>query len=481
MRSCMSKKIMLPLLCASLLGLLACGDEKSSHDSNPVTPPTSADNPYITSSAIDPSQLPASSGSTPGNTTPTPTPMPSGNYAPLAPSASLAIPAAIYENWKAAHVTSLEADAARYPSLAGDFSDVFKQAFLPASRVVWSAQTSGGYKAQCSVSDATESLMKARACTVSEGIGYGMLLSFFAGDDATFYSLWNYNRAFRDYNSSALMPWIVESFTYNVVDGSSATDADLDVATALILMYYRSGLDPYLQDALTIINAIWNEEVEQGTKLLLSGNTSMWNGKSGREIIYNLSYFSPVALRLFAKVDPSHDWNGVLDAMYAYMAKVQAGGTGVFPDWSNAAGVAADAPNGSAKNTYYQFNKESVRIPWRIAWDYYWFQEPRAATVLNGLYGFISPKSGNDPTSLALGTSYSWNLSLGADKTSNVVGAYWLGAWCSTGISGNADWLNLCTAELNKKMPSNTTTSYFADILLVMYSQLLNGAFVKSF
>ena len=178
---------------------------------------------------------------------------------------------------------------------------------------------------------------------------------------------------------------------------------------------------------------------------------------------------------------PSHDWNGVLDAMYAYMAKVQAGGTGVFPDWSNAAGVAADAPNGSAKNTYYQFNKESVRIPWRIAWDYYWFQEPRAATVLNGLYGFISPKSGNDPTSLALGTSYSWNLSLGADKTSNVVGAYWLGAWCSTGISGNADWLNLCTAELNKKMPSNTTTSYFADILLVMYSQLLNGAFVKSF
>lgn len=479
MRSCMSKKIMLPLLCASLLGLLACGDEKSSHESNPVVPPTSSDDPFITSSAIDPNPVLVSSSSTPNNNTPTP--VPSGNYAKLASAANPDVPNLLYEVWKGAHVTTLEADAARYPSLAGDFADVFKQQYLPASRVVWSAQTSGGYKAQCSVSDATETLMKARACTVSEGIGYGMLLSFFAGDDGTFYSLWNYNRAFRDYNSSVLMPWIVESFTYNVVDGSSATDADLDVATALILKYFQSGLEAYLQDAQTIVNAIWNEEVEQSTKLLLSGNTSMWNGKSGREIIYNLSYFSPVALRLFAMIDKTHDWTGVLDAMYTYMAKVQAGGTGVFPDWSNAAGVAAEAPNGSSKTTYYMFNKESVRIPWRIAWDYYWFQDPRAATVLNGLYGFISPKSGDDPTNLALGTSYSWNLSLGANKESNVVGAYWLGAWCATGLSGGSAWLEACTAELNKKAPGNTTTSYFADILLVMYSQMLNGKFMKPF
>jgi hypothetical protein len=101
--------------------------------------------------------------------------------------------------------------------------------------------------------------------------------------------------------------------------------------------------------------------------------------------------------------------------------------------------------------------------------------------VLNGLYGFISPKSGDDPTNLALGTSYSWNLSLGANKESNVVGAYWLGAWCATGLSGGSAWLEACTAELNKKTPGNTTTSYFADILLVMYSQMLNGKFIKPF
>jgi hypothetical protein len=153
----------------------------------------------------------------------------------------------------------------------------------------------------------------------------------------------------------------------------------------------------------------------------------------------------------------------------------------VFPDWSNAAGVAIAAPNGSADDTYFRFDKESVRIPWRIAWDYYWYQDPRAAAVLNKLNKFIVDKASGDVKSLALGTSYSWNLSLGVDETSNVVAGMWLGAWCSTGIAGNSTWLNSCTTEFNTKELSNSTASYFTDILLVMYSQLLNGAFVKPF
>lgn len=474
-----AKKIMFSLLCASLVGMVACGDEKSDHaDNNPVMPPspTSSADPFAVpgmSTGVDP--LPTSST----NITP---PAPSGNYAALAPTADLAKPVLLYESWKLAHVAAMETEMATYPSLAGDFSEVFKADYLPASRVVWAAQSSGGYKKQCSVNDAAVSEMRYRACTVSEGIGYGLLLSYFHNDTETFLRLWNYNRAIRKYNGSTnLMPWIVESFTYNIVDDASATDADLDIATALILMYYKSNLEVYKTDALAIINDLWKEEIEPTSKLIMSGNTPMWNGKGSGQIIYNLSYFSPVALRLFALIDPSHDWNGVLDAMYTYMAKVQDGGTGVFPDWSNAAGVAVEAPNGSSTNTYYQFNKESVRIPWRIAWDYYWYQDPRAATVLNKLNNFIVEKSSGDVKSTALGTNYSWNLSLGADKTMNVVAGMWLGAWCSTGIAGNATWLSNCTTELNARQLTNSTSSYFTDILLVMYSQLLNGMFMKPF
>lgn len=473
-----AKKAMYPLLCASLLGMYACGDDKSS-GGNPVSP----ENSVSSSSPIDTSTptsgtSPAPTSTEPGNNS---SPTPSGNYASLASTANINMPTLLYADWKSAHVATMESDAATYPTRSKDFGDVFTADYLPASRVIWESVTSGGYAAQCSEKDATVPLMKSRACTVSEGIGYGMLLSCFANDDDTFFRLWNYNRAFRKYNgSSNLMPWIVESFSYNIVDVASATDADLDIATALILMYYKSGLEPYKTDALAIINDLWKYEINPANNLILSGNTSMWNGKNG-EIVYNLSYFSPVALRLFAKIDQAHDWNAVLDAMYAYMAKVQAGGTGVFPDWSNEAGSATKAPNGSANTTYFRFDKESVRIPWRIAWDYYWFQDPRAAAILNKLNEFILDKSSSDAKSLALGTAYSWNLSLGADKTANTVSGMWAGAWCSTGIAGNITWLNDCTTELNTKTLFKTTTSYFNDILLVMYSQLLNGQFIKPF
>jgi hypothetical protein len=209
----------------------------------------------------------------------------------------------------------------------------------------------------------------------------------------------------------------------------------------------------------------------------------MWNGTQG-QIVYNLSYFSPVALRLFAKFDTAHNWTAVLDAMYTYMASIQAAGTGVFPDWSTET-TAANPPNGAAGDekkgyTFHTFNKESVRIPWRIAWDYYWFQDPRALAVLQKLNQFIVAKSGGSPSSAALAVNYSWNLSLGADDTRNsAVSAQWLSAWCATGIGTNADWLKACTSAVNTKSVSNTASSYFSDILLVMYSQLLNGMYTR--
>ena len=467
-----AKKIIFSLLYVSLLGMVACdGTNSISADVIPVD----------SSSSISSADSVNKSTPPPTSIRNTPSLQPS-NYAPLATTANLAMPMLLYESWKLAHITTMETEMATYPSLASDFNEVFKADFLPAARVIWAAQSSGGYKTLCSVSDAAVSDMRYRACTVSEGIGYGMLLSYFNSDTDTFLRLWNYSRAIRKYNGSTnLMPWIVESFTNNIVDNASVTEADLDIATALILMYYKSNLEIYKVDALAIINDLWKEEIEPSFKLILSGNTPMWNGKSGSEITYNLSYFSPVALRLFAQLDPSHDWNGVLDAMYTYMAKVQDAGTGVFPDWSNAAGAAVNAPNGSSTNTYYLFNKEGVRIPWRIAWDYYWYQEPRAATVLNKLNNFIVEKASRDVKSTALGTIYSWNLILGADKTMDVVAEMWLGAWCSTGIAGNASWLNNCTTELNTKELTNSTSSYFNDILLVMYSMLLNGMFIKPF
>ena len=310
-----------------------------------------------------------------------------------------------------------------------------------------------------------------------------MLLSYFNGDSDAFIRMWNYSRAFRDYNSTStarlyLTPWITYSFHFSEIDLSSATDADLDIATSLILMYYKTGQQAFLDDAKLIVNAIWDEEVNKETLLLYSGNTSTW---VNADPVYNLSYFSPVALRLFAVIDPNHNWTGVLDAMYAYIAKVQAAGTGVLPDWSNSAGVAANPNNDSADKTYWTFNKEAVRVPWRIAWDYYWYQDPRALAVLATLNNFISAKSGGDPASKALAINYSWDPGKADAKGGSSVPYHWLASWCATGLGTNPTWLEGCTQLVNAETLTNNNSSYFPDILLSMYSALLNGSFVKPF
>ena len=398
-------------------------------------------------------------------------------HSPLAASANPAVAAAVYQSWKSFHYATLESDAAVFPSVAAEFGTVFDSRYLPAGRVVWAAQNSGYYKPVCTVEDATAKDMKNRACSVSDGIGYGMLLALFNGDEDTFHRLWNYSRAFRTYSNRELTPRIVYSFHWSPVDEYSSTGADLDVATALILMYRKTGNALYLQDALRIASAIWDEEVDESSHLLVPGNDDRRNGS-----VHSLGRFSPVALRLFAETDPAHDWTAVLDAMYAYLQRVQSRGTGVLPNWSDGNGDAAEPPHGSdlnGKEAHYLFGREASFAALRLAWDWHWFQDRRAAAALNALNLFISGKADGDPRSQALATLYTWNATAGADNTTaTAVQHHLYGAWCATGVAGNMSWLDACTSELNTKTPSNSNSSYFQDIALALYSALLNGKFV---
>lgn len=455
------KKHFLVSAAAIALFVAACSDDSSSDPSTP--------------SATD-------QGTTPDQQTPgsqlTPSPV------ALAAGANPAYTANVYNEWKPFHFVTMEDESVYYANIASDFNQIFAN-YQPVGRVIWQNGKSTSLK--CVNEGSATPQLKNRACSVSEGTGYGILLAYANNDLDAFNRIWNYSRGLRAYNNSKFIPWLTLSFSWDILDDASATDADIDVATGLILMYYKSGNQGYLEDALSLITAIWDEEINPINLLIRSGNTAMWNGKSGKEEVYNLSYFSPVALRLFAAVDANHNWNGVLDAMYAYMAKIQAAGTGVLPDWSNADGIAVNPPNNSAGQTdatytWFKFDKESVRIPWRIAWDYYWYQEPRALDILSKLNAFIVAKSGGDPTSLALGTTYSWDpTKVDKEKVANTISTQWLGAWCATGIGTNPTWLEQCTAAVNAKVPSNTASSYFSDILLGLYSALLNGAFVRPF
>jgi len=399
-----------------------------------------------------------------------------------------------YAAWKAGHILDYTTEAGLYPSVASTSQIIFgpfiAQGLVPA-RVVWQNTTMGN----CWNDEAYGGLYYKRGCTVSEGIGYGMLITVFQGDMATYNGLWTYSKGYREAdaysNGKKLMPWLTRLYDWDVLDQSSATDADLDIATSLIIAYYKTGNAMYLEDAKGLVNAIWTHEINPNGNLIYSGDTPMWKTA---DPAYNPSYFSPVALRLFAMIDQSHPWLSVLDAMYAYMAKILAGGSGVFPDWANTAGVPVNPDNNSADKTYWTFNKESVRIPWRLAWDYYWFGEERAANILTSLYTFIAGKTNNNPAAIPGGTYYSWyvgNASFPDIKPSSAtatIPTQWVGAWCLTAMpaamQGNANartWLDQCATTFNGIAMNPSPSSYFTDILYMMFSQLLNGAYQKPF
>lgn len=448
------------------IGMVACSKENPAdpNGGNPVpVNPTPAD-----PTPVDP---------TPVNPTPV---VPSAKvYGPAPTVANITTAQTWYMQWRSTYFRTYMDEAALYPVAAADWGIVFDpylaQGLLPG-RIVWDASSDSF----CEIVGSTDNFRK-RGCTVSEGIGYGMLLSVFAGDMEVFNALWTYNRAFRSYNgTSNLMPWRTLTYSFesfgSASNMSSATDADLDIATSLIIAYYQTGLDMYLADARLIIADLWKQEISP-TYLIYSGSTPSWKRETSA---YNPSYFAPVALKLFALVDqdPTHDWNAVLNTMYTFMQNIQTAGTGVFPDWVDQNGVATDPKNGSATKTYWTFNKESVRVPWRIAWDYYWTQDPRAQLILNTLNNFISEKSAGSPANLEVSGKVMYSAVPGmADVTANSLQPHWHGAWCLTGMAGNQTWLDGCTAAFNAKTMSGF--SYFPHILMTMYGELLNGLFIK--
>jgi len=311
--------------------------------------------------------------------------------------------------------------------------------------------------------------------TVSEGIGYGMILTCFAGDWDRFNRLLKYYKAYPVSEASGLyfMRWKVNGFAA-AGTGESATDADLDVVTALLIAYEKTGLVDYLTEAKLVASSIYNTEVNKTTYLLMPANSGDYlsTGYS-----YNISYFSPVALRLLVAYDTERDWTTVLNKTYDYMIAVQAAGNGLWPDWSDASGAPIDPKNGSSTGSTYNnyYGLEGVRIPWRLVWDYHWFGDPRTKQMLDIAANFAYNATGGDI--LQTLTRYIYQ---GIQPTAGLGGIAFRGSFCALGmVSANYQtYLTNCnTVLLNTALPTNNY--YFQATLQVVYLQLLNGYYVR--
>ena len=226
--------------------------------------------------------------------------------------------------------------------------------------------------------------------TVSEGIGYGMILAVFMDDQSLFDDLWQYSQL--HLNGNKLMIWLIDSSgnpgqeSSGMPASGSATDADEDMAWALALAAQKwetsSTLGAYKTLAVTQIGRVYGSEADTRYNLLNAGDS--W----GTTFAWNPSYFAPYEYRVFAKLDTKNTdgWNKIIDAGYKALATAQNASSGLVPAWTDANGNPAAAWSGGPTN--YQY--DAARVPFRVGVDYCEYGESRAAPILQKFTTFFA-------------------------------------------------------------------------------------------
>lgn len=223
--------------------------------------------------------------------------------------------------------------------------------------------------------------------TTSEGQAYILIQSVLMDDRETFdlaYT-WAKNNLQR---KDSLFSWLWgknSNGEYKILDSNSASDADIDIAFALVLAYEKFHYSQYLQEAIPIIKSIWDNETKKiGNYLVLMPGAKQ---NTDDKIEINPSYFSPYAFRYFQKYDDLHDWNLLIDSSYHYLnaviAKTQ---THLPPNWfliENGQIVLEDSPRSD-------FSYDAVRVFPRIYLDYLGTNEQRALPILEKVNFFTN-------------------------------------------------------------------------------------------
>jgi endo-1,4-beta-D-glucanase Y len=244
--------------------------------------------------------------------------------------------------------------------------------------------------------------------TVSEGIGYAMLMAVYFSDASTSYEdhfkkLWAYYNAHK--NGNGFMHWKIQGFG-SATQQNGATDAELDVALALAMARYQFGNTQYENDAKALIAKIFQYEVSSGG-LLKPGDA--W--ESDR----NPSYVAPAAFEIFKGLDNSN-WSNVLSTNYTFLKNNQNSSTGLPSDWAQDNGSPKQCSSCGYTGTNY--GQDAVRAPWRWATANAWFGQADAKTLLTNLGTWV-----NNQNATAVKGPIGLSGSMGSNANSSYLGS----------------------------------------------------------
>jgi endo-1,4-beta-D-glucanase Y len=273
--------------------------------------------------------------------------------------------------------------------------------------------------------DGSAVVVKDGGQVVSEGIGYGLLISVNMDDQALFDGLWQFYGDHLDENG--LMNWSV-----GVCDAPgnnmahAAADAELDTLMALLQAQAAWG-GSYAQDAATLASAVLAYEVEDCDGRLTLKPGDVWGGCSDMtgETRINPSYFAPGYYRAFAKAfaADADQWSTLLEGSYELLAPMQTRLDGLFPDWAGADGT-----------DWYgsSYGYDACRVPWRLAVDFAWSGEPRAQSALETAAAWVAQNGGIPAANMPNNSAFQGGFALASISDSASFDAS-VAAWLSAG------------------------------------------------
>jgi endo-1,4-beta-D-glucanase Y len=289
---------------------------------------------------------------------------------------------------------------------------------------------------------------------VSEGIGYGMLISAYFGNQALFDKLWAYGQ--RMMNSNNVLMWHTTcsgAYPAQWTEGA-ASDAEEDIALALLVAADQWG-GGYKNDAIALITTMKNiylANCPDGTIIFKPGT---WGGCDD----FHLDYIDPAHYRVFAEVTNDPIWNKLADDALTILKRNHHPTVFLPSEKSNYKGELL-----SIKQNYAA---GPARIPWRVVKDYLWNNNQEAKTFAEGISNWANR------------TGYS-NIKGEYDHNGNPL-VTWSASWMKGGLmaAASANDQSLLDQFASHFRSNDLDMGYYNLELRILYSLTVTGNFWK--
>jgi len=220
----------------------------------------------------------------------------------------------------------------------------------------------------------------------SEGQAYALMQAAWMDDQATFNRVWAWTVA-RLQRPDGLFSWRWSPAAGGrVLDVNTATDADEDIAFALLVASQRFSRPDLVEQARTVLRAIHTH-----ARIEVAGR---WFPSAGNwapaERIVNLSYFAPYAYPYFDRVDPGSRWMEVVPVGYDLLRQaIGEARTGLPADFLTVDGDGRIGPLPASSTLGRTFSFDGIRIPWRVDLDCRLHQRVEACGAGGALPGLL--------------------------------------------------------------------------------------------